>query len=288
MTNDQSTTRNSKLPLKIILACTAAIVALLLPAAIFQKLEILQSSPNFHHLFKSFFVAILVVLSIWMLRKKVDKGNPTSIGLGIPSKAISQFLLGFGLILIPMVLAVIICAAFGWADVTINTRSGIIYAFILGLVSTLFTDALSEELVFRGYIYSNLKTRFSVWKSSIITLLIFVTVPIIIIYLQNMLGVTGSVSLSGNYIVTLFIFGAFIQYLRVLFKTIWVGVGFHLFFVHMNTLMGPTDDTLIQFSETSNQQALQIILIILLGLVFLGLILYPFIQKRKAVPEENK
>lgn len=281
-TSENITTSQNKMVFqKVILACLISFIALVLPAFIFQKSGVLNSDPVYQHLALSFFIGMIAVLGVWLLRSKLDKGVPISIGLAKPSTAISHALLGFGLILVPLVLTLVLSRLLGWAEFSFNS-GGVLTVMILGTISTFFTDALTEELIYRGYIYSNLKERYNVWISSLITLLLFIVTIVIIMYFKSFLGIHGAVvTLSGNYIVTLLFFGAFMQYLRVAFKSIWVGVGFHLFFVHMNKIMGLTDDRLIQFSETLNEQPLQITLIILIILVFVALILFPIIKKKR-------
>jgi hypothetical protein len=108
-----------------------------------------------------------------------------------------------------------------------------------------------------------------------------VSLIVIVVTIQQFLGIQTGLQITGGYLITLFIFGAFVQYLRVLTKSIWVGVGFHLFFVQMNQLIGLSDNSLIQLSGTESELPAQITLISLLALVFIGLIAYSFIQKRK-------
>lgn len=279
---NKTTPQNKMLFLKLILACLISFIALVLPNFIFLKTGILNLDPFYRHIVKSFFVATIAVLGVWLLRSKLDKGVPVSIGLTKPSIAIPHALLGFGLVLVPLVLTLILGRVFGWAEFSFNS-GGVLRVIILGTISTLFTDALTEEIIFRGYIYSNLKERFNVWISSLISLILFVTIAVTIMAFQSHFGIPGAGRLlTGNFVVTLIFFGAFMQYLRVAYKSIWVGVGFHLFFVHMNKLMGATDDRLIQFSETSYQeQPMQITLIILILLAFAALILFPIIKKKR-------
>lgn len=272
---------NRTLLVNVLLACLIGIVALTLPVLIIKQAGILTDKPLFRHLIQSCLTGLIAIIGIWFLRTKLDKNTPISIGLVKPNKALAQFLFGFGLIAIPLIITIILSIVFGWGEVSLNISNGILFAIFLGLISTLFTDAITEELIFRGYIFSNLKERFNTWTSSIITLVLFVTLPLIISFIQNLLGIEWAVPVNGGYIITLFFFGSFVQYLRVLTKSIWTGVGFHLFFVQMNRLIGIEGDTLIQFSETSSQQPIQVTLIILLLLVFIGLIAYPYINKRK-------
>jgi len=272
---------NNTLPLKIIYACLVGILALTLPVLIIEKLGIQIDEPLHKHLIQSCFTGLIAVTGIWFLITKMDKQLPISIGLIQPKKAIAQFLFGFGLIALPLLITILLSIMFGWGDVSFNISTAVLPGIIFGLISTFFTDALTEELIFRGYIYSNLKARFNTWLSALITLLLFVSLPVIISAIQKVFGIDWAVPITVGYIITLVFFGSFVQYLRILTKSIWGGVGFHLFFVQMNQFMGITDDSLIEFSETSNQQPIQATLIVLLLLVFTGLIVYPIIKKRK-------
>ena len=257
------------------------LVALIVPTFLVQQYPIFKDNHAYNHLITATLIAIIVVFGIWYLRSRLDKGTPSKIGLTKLPTAITHIFIGIGFVLIPLVLTLLISTSFNWADFSFNANKTILLTFLIGLVSTFFTDALSEELIFRGYIFSNLNEHYNILKSSLITLVVFVITPIIIITIQNTLSISGSVPLSGGYVITLIFFGAFMQYLRVIFKSIWVGVGFHLVFVHMNQLMGTTSDKLLQFSETSNQQPVQITLAILLIIVFLSLIIYPLLKRRK-------
>ena len=273
--------KTKTLSIKLIYACLIGIAALTIPIVIFEKLGIMSDNGLHKHLIQSCFSGLIAIVGIWFLRVKLDKAIPVSIGLLKPKKALIHFLFGFGLIVMPLIVTIILSIFFGWVDVSFNISNGILYGIVLGLISTFFTDAITEELIFRGYIFSNLKERFNTWLSSLITLVLFVTLPLIISAIQNLCGIDWAVPITGGYIITLFFFGAFVQYLRVLTKSIWAGVGFHLFFVQMNQLIGITDNSLIEFSETSNQQPIQITLIVLLLIIFISLIAYPFIMKRK-------
>lgn len=267
--------------IKLIYACLIGIAALTIPIVIFEKLSVMPDNAMHKHLIQSCFSGLITIIGIWFLRVKLNKAIPVSIGLAKPKKALTHFLFGFGLIAIPLIITIVLSIVFSWGDISFNISNGILYGVILGLISTFFTDAITEELIFRGYIFSNLKKRYSSWTSSLITLALFVLVPVIISLIQKYFGINTAVPINGGFIITLLFFGAFVQYLRVLTKSIWAGIGFHLFFVQMNQLIGITDSSLIEFSETSNQQSIQITLIVLLLIIFISLIAYPFIMKNK-------
>lgn len=276
----------TNLPTRVLLAMVLCIVALTLPlfiAAYAQEaweLDKLQ-----HNMLKAFLVTAFVVLGVWYMRVKLDRGQPRSIGLGNVQQAILRFLLGFGLILIPLLLTLFITTLMGWALVNFNWHSAPVNAILLGMLSVLLTDALPEELIFRGYLFSNLCDKYTKWKSALITTFLFVLFPVILIPLQKLLGPeysTGIVSsLSVGYLTYLLFFGIFAIYLRVLTKSIWTGVGFHLMFVFMNQIMGLEPTHLIQFSEITSETPLQITMVVLLSLTFIILLAYPRIKNVK-------
>lgn len=255
-------------------------VSLIVPAFLLQHYPI-SEDPVFNHFVKAIAVGTIILFGVYIFRSRLDKGKPNKIGLNRPKIAIRNFLIGIGFILVPLILTLILGAVFGWAKFSFNTNDKIVQTILLGLISTLFTDALSEELIFRGYIYSNLKKHYSTWQSSLITLAFFVLAPLLLISLQNSLNIQGGVALSGGYVLNMVFFGAFMQYLRIIFKSIWVGVGFHLVFVQMNQWMGTSTDKFLQFSESSNQQPFQITLILFLCIIFISLIIYPIYKNRK-------
>lgn len=274
--------KNNKLTFKVFIACLLMFIALIIPAFIIQNYPIFDN-PNYNHIIKAISVGMIVIVGIWFLRSRLDRGVPKKIGLNKPRTAFKNIFLGIGLILVPLILALSLSLMFGWVKFSFNANNAIILSLFLGLISTLFTDALSEELIFRGYIFSNLKEYYGIWTSSIITVAIFVVAPILLITLQSSLNIHGAVGLSAGYVINLILFGSFMQYLRIIFKSIWVGVGFHLVFVHMNQLMGTSSDKLLQFSLDSNQQPIQITLIILLIFMFISLIIYPIIKRKRSL-----
>lgn len=269
-----------QLSFKLFCATLLMFIALIVPAFLIKNFPIFEN-PSYNHLAKSISIGLIVIIGILFLRRKLDKGHPEHIGLNHSKTALKYFLIGIGLILVPVLITLIASSIFGLADFRFNFNAGLVTIFFLGFISTFFTDALSEELIFRGYIYSNLKAHFNLRTSFLITLGIFVIAPVFLITIQNSLQIQGAVPLSGGYIINLILFGAFMQYLRIIFKSIWVGVGFHLVFVHMNQLMGITNDKILQFSEDSNHQAVQIVLICLLVITFLALFIYHLIKGRR-------
>lgn len=249
-----------------------------------ENAEILTGRIRF--LLQAVVMSGLVVTSIVLFRQKLDKGSPKSIGMGAFRNSSLKFLLGIGIIAIPIILSLLVTVVLGWGKVQLNTGDGFLTVFLLGALTTFLFEALPEELVFRGYIYSNLNRIYKRWISSLITIALFVFLPIVLVYIQkNLLGmeiyVGGNSQITTTYLITMFFFATFVQYLRIIFKSIWVGIGFHLFFVYINRLIGPSDTSFIQLTEITNETPLQLVFIGAIVAIFLLLLLYPRITGRK-------
>ncbi len=275
---------NSKVSSKLILKIAAAYIITLfahtfLLAASAKTIKTWNLGEIQTMFLESSIITLFIVLGIWILRKRLDYGNPNSIGLSNFYKASLKFILGYGILLFPLIISLLITQLAGWAELKINWQDAQVDMILLGMLSVLITDALPEELVFRGYIFSNLLTNFVKWKSAIITTVLFVLFPIILFPLKSFLGseiTTGIVNnISIGYLAYMILFGAFAIYLRILTKSIWTGVGFHLMFVYMNQLIGIKPTNLIQFSNFENELLVQLTFGILLITTFISLFIYP-------------
>ena len=160
------------------------------------------------------------------------------------------------------------------------------------MLSVFITDAFPEELVFRGYIFGQLLTKYSKLKSAVFTTVVFVLFPIILFPVKSIMGPGLTEGLVNNislgYLGYMILFGAFAMYLRILTNSIWTGIGFHLMFVYMNQLIGLNNYNLIQFSSFTNELNVQLTFGICLILSFILLFIYPKIKgtvmiKRKSV-----
>ena len=230
-------------------------------------------------------MAGIVGFGIWLLRRNLDKYTPKSIGMGGWKSSSKQFLLGIGLILAPILITIFSSFVFGLNAINFNLNSEILKSSVIGLGIVFLFEAFPEELIFRGYIYSNLNTKYKRWVSSIITILLFALLPIILVPIQkHVLGmdvyIGGSNTVTISYVITMVFFGAFQQYLRVITRSIWAGIGFHTMFVYFDRIMGTTSDHLVQFDTSGSETPMQIIFIGSLLLIFLAIILYPIISKK--------
>lgn len=222
----------------------------------------------------------VVVASIWWLRTHRDGLSLRGLGLQGGLRSAKYFAIGSGLILAPAILTVACTAAFGWATLSVNDAPGIASTSAMALATTLFYEALPEEILFRGYIYSTLNTTMRRWTAGLATSLLFVLVPIVSVQIQQQLmgmnvHIGNASQVTAGYVVTLFIFGSIQQYLRILTNSTWTCVGFHLVFVLSNRIVGIRDSVWIRLSDVVSEGPLQIVFIGSTLLITATLLLYP-------------
>lgn len=255
-------------------------VLLALSALTIKQLNLGQMQISF---LESTFMALFITTGIWILSSRFGKGNRGSLGLNKFPKAIACFCFGLGLLLVPLVLSLLFTELAGWAEIKVNWKGARGDLFLLGMLSVFITDAFPEELVFRGYIFGQLRHQYTMWKSAIVTTILFVLFPILLFPIKALMGpnlTTGIVNgISVGYIGYMLLFGAFAMYLRIRTNSIWTGIGFHLMFVYMNQLIGLNDYNLVQFSSFSNELNVQLTFGIFLVLSFILLFTFPRIKK---------
>lgn len=165
--------------------------------------------------------AIIVGINIWLFRKFVDRKSLTSLGLGLSgyeTEAITGFLMGPALLGIAA-LALLLSGHLQWQDINFDPTSLTISLGMLILV------AFSEELIFRGYILSNLMDTFAnKWVALAISSGLFA-----ILHLTN----HGMNSLA---FVNLILAGMLLGVNYIFTKNLWFSFTFHL---SWNFFQGP-------------------------------------------------
>ncbi len=237
----------------------------------------------------------LVVPGILWLRMNLDRAPVSGLGLPGPGKALRDMALGICLIAVPLTATILFTRVFGWANVSVTDAEGAWARFLFSIFTVFFFEALPEELAFRGYIYRNLNTRMSRWLAGAVAVALFLLLPTVLVSIQQHIlkmdvVVGGSSGLTAGYLITMLVFGSFVQYLRILTGTIWMGIGFHFAFVLLNRVIGPRPTDLIKFGDVVASGAMQITAIGIVGLITVGLLAYPKLSRRpigwgRVVPE---
>ncbi len=235
---------------------------------------------------KALIMSGITVPGIIWLATRIDSCSLRQLGIPKTGRFIRHVLLGLGLVFIPFLLTLVISLAFGWVDVQFNAGNGVLISVFSGFAITFLFEALPEELAVRGYILHRLNTVYRRWLAGLISVGLFVLVPVFL-YLVNrfLLGeeisIGGSNGLRPSYLIIMVLFGAFLVYLRVVTRSIVVGMGFHLGFVHFDRIMGLESHHLIQFTDASGEGPMQMVLLICFVIMLVGLFLYPRWRGRK-------
>jgi len=227
----------------------------------------------------------LVVPGILWLRVNLDRATVSGLGLPGPGRAVRDMALGICLIALPLFATSLFAKLFGWANVSVTDADGAWAGLLFSMLTVFFFEALPEELAFRGYIYRNLNTRWSRRLAGAMAVALFVLLPVVLVSIEEHVlkmdvVVGGASGLTAEYLITMAIFGSFVQYLRILTGTIWMGVGFHFAFVLLNRVIGPQPTDLIQFSDVVASGAMQITAIGTVGVLVVGLLAYPRLARR--------
>lgn len=223
---------------------------------------------------------------IWWLRTRLDGGAMAGLGFPDVRTSLTHFSTGVGVVALPMLLTMIATLMFSWARITVDVSASGVGILAAGILTVLFFEAIPEETVFRGYIYSNLSVAVRQWLAGAITVVLFVSLPAVLFPFQKyVLGMSGNIggadSLTVEYLVMMVIFGSFVHYLRIASGSVWTGIGFHAAFVLMNRILSPRPSALFRFIDVVNSQAIQLTLLGSLGLMVVAAIAYPRVRRRR-------
>lgn len=172
------------------------------------------------HVFHAVFVCIFMLPVIFFFRKVIDNTTLSGLGLGEIEKAWKPFLIGALILLTPASIGIALCLLFGWTQIQITAQISEIIIFIPLLIALVFIyEALPEELLFRGYIFTNLTEKFSQNIAALIQAGLFVGWGMLI-------GAAASI----DRIILFFVFAWILAVLRYISGSIWVPIGFHVAF----------------------------------------------------------
>lgn len=285
MNESQATARPVGLSWKIAIAWVLGFVALAFAGWTGERSVGFLGEGSGRYLLQALIMSGMVVPGIWWLRSWVDQLPLAGLGLPDLRRSLSTFGLGLGIIAVPVIVTAALTSLFGWGSVTLNLSSSALAPLGAAILTVFFFEALPEELLFRGYIYSTLNTRAPRWAAGGLTVLLFVLLPVLVVpFQQRVLGmeviVGGASRLTVSYLITMAVFGAFTQYLRILSGTVWMSIGFHFAFVLMNRIVGPRATAVIRFEEVTAQGPIQASVLGSLLLLIIALVGYPLFVKR--------
>lgn len=186
------------------------------------------------HLARAVAAFALYVPLVVAARRYLDR-RPLS-GLGLPGLRTGwrPLLLGMAAWAVPAAIGIAVVVGLGWSQVTLRGSAGALAAVIaLRLVTVLIYEAVPEELLFRGYVYTNLATVAPRWLAMVGQAVLFV--------LWGLLsGAAGTV----DRIVLFLVFSLVLGVIRVRTGTVWTTIGFHLAFQTVAQATSPAETVL--------------------------------------------
>ncbi|MCE2495499.1 MAG: CPBP family intramembrane metalloprotease [Flavobacteriales bacterium] len=164
----------------------------------------------------------------------------------------------------PLAITGAVANLLGWSDVLWNIDIPGSQSFWISAAIVLFFEAIPEEFAFRGYLYGKGLQKMNAFKASALSILLFVALPVATAPIQGLLFdsvyVGGHSQVTGGYLITMFFFAVFQQFLRYHSGSIWTGIGFHFSFVYLLRYLGPESSDIIQLTGDVQQGPLQVVL----------------------------
>lgn len=180
-----------------------------------------------------FFTGLAITILSFILTNTARRINHISwgqIGMSNLCMNFTAFFIGTILWLIPAIIGLIIVLSFGWVEVIVTTTS--LNKFLLSIsilyIAVFLIEAFPEELIFRGYVYSNLNTLFPHWVTLIIQTLIFSLFAYLVgaIYsFEQLLFIPG--------------YGFMLGYIRAKSGNVWTSIGFHTAVMTVSQMINP-------------------------------------------------
>lgn len=161
----------------------------------------------------------VILLVLLLLTRCYERRRLRDIGLGAPADAWRAFLTGAAAWLLPAALAFGALALAGQPLTVVapGGRTWVILALLF--LAVLASEAIPEELVFRGYVTAVLAERLGAWTTVVLQAALFSGVAVLL------RGGVGALDLS------LFVaMGVVLGHLRVVTGSVWTTIGLHTAF----------------------------------------------------------
>lgn len=263
--------RRPRLTWRILLAWLGFFGCVLIVGMIVQAATA-RLPPVISHVAAGLGITISALGLVLLLRRHADRRPWSGIGLTLDRAAIPRLLFGIVLAAIVTTVAAVVTVQLGLADwePSANTTNrlveqGLTSTIIMIAVSTLLVQGFPEELVFRGYMFTNLGETLPLWATVASSSLIFGSMHVFSNSEATTLGehVLYAVAATG--------FGLMLAACRTVSNTLWLGIGFH----------GGYDAFNGRFT-TVHEGAFIPALLILLGVLIAGAALTIAVRQRRA------
>ncbi len=200
------------------------------------------------HAVRAVLATALTLPLVWLARRYLDRRSWETLGFATARGAWRQVFAGMALWSASAAVGALVALTIGGVRIeTHGPPSRELVFLAIGLPALVFLyEALPEELVFRGYFYRNLASRFSRGLAVFAQAVLFTLWAWLI-----------GAAASGERVFILFTFAIVLGIVRVLSGSIWAGVGYHLAFQWVaQWLVAATKDGFLAISDRATFEAL--------------------------------
>lgn len=178
-----------------------------------------------NHAVNALVVFVLALPMVWLARRYLDRRPWRGLGLTLDRGQWRPFLVGAASWALPGFAGIALCVAMGWSAFGPSAPGADAVAGLLLLaVLVLVFEAVPEELIFRGYLFRNLNAALGAWLAVAVQAVLFALWGSTIWVLGN-----GWDVLAERFPLFLAM-GLVLGCLRVVTRSVWACVGFHLVF----------------------------------------------------------
>lgn len=172
------------------------------------------------HVARAVGATVFTVPLIYAARRFLDRQPWSGLGWSSVGRGWRAFLFGAACWGIPAFLSMAVMLWLGWADLTLRTSLPEVFPPLLGLVAlVLLYEAVPEELIFRGYFFTNLAERWSTGITVVAQAALFTGWGVLI-------GAAGAV----DRVVLFFAFALVLGAIRATTGNLLACMGFHAMF----------------------------------------------------------
>lgn len=165
------------------------------------------------------------VVIVYLACRLLDRRRLADLGLRKPLQALTA---GAGLWLGLAAFGGVFGVAVSWFSIAPAPPTWTFAGWLLMQSALVFTsEALPEELAFRGYLYTNLAERLPRWMAVCTQALLFTFWGFALVALQPLLGAGASWSIGLERFLLFLTFAIALALVRLWLGSLWASVGFH-------------------------------------------------------------
>lgn len=230
-------------PVRIVVLLGATFGGLLVLAALTRTGEATDIATLLARITGGLVLSGLVVTLIMLSTRLLERRRPREIGLSVPADGWRAFLTGLAVWLVPAALSFGVLALAGFPLTMSVPADRFWIVLVLLFLAVLLSEAIPEELVFRGYVTAVLAERLHRWWVIVVQTTLFTL---------TVLALRGGLGLLD---LSLFIaMGVVLGYLRMVTGSVWTTIGFHVAFQTGSQLVLTHD--IVTFSGSANHAML--------------------------------